>query len=343
MSFGLNSGSVNGGLAQLLISFCQLHSLPIPEACLQYAPASRIPFNVWQQILSDMDAHYQKAGLGLAIADLVQPSHIGIMGYLSLACQTLGEALSRFANYHRLAYDGNDMQVETLMGGSHPQLKISWGVSLGKPGQLVDETAIAVFTKMAARLIQPAALVLDHIAFVNPKPKNLAIYQTYFGCKVQFNAERTSVIFPLSQLAAALNHADPTLKLLLDNQAAALLAELPPLNQFEARLQQYLMHAIHHGDIQIDNMADKMGLSVRGLQRELQQRGESFQQRVAQVRETLAKQYLQDAALSLTDIALLLAYSEQSAFQRAFKQWTGHTPYQWRQQQRHEHLQQQTT
>ncbi|MER8149597.1 AraC family transcriptional regulator, partial [Acinetobacter baumannii] len=32
----------------------------------------------------------------------------------------------------------------------------------------------------------------------------------------------------------------------------------------------------------------------------------------------------------LQEISLLLCYSEQSAFQRAFKLWTGQTPQQWR-------------
>ena len=53
-----------------------------------------------------------------------------------------------------------------------------------------------------------------------------------------------------------------------------------------------------------------------------------------EVRCLLAEQYLQDPHLSLQEIALLLGYSEQSAFQRAFKQWTQHTPQQWRLQRR---------
>jgi AraC-like DNA-binding protein len=52
-----------------------------------------------------------------------------------------------------------------------------------------------------------------------------------------------------------------------------------------------------------------------------------------EVRHLLAEQYLKDPHLSLQEIALLLSYSEQSAFQRAFKQWSGFTPQQWRQQQ----------
>ena len=71
---------------------------------------------------------------------------------------------------------------------------------------------------------------------------------------------------------------------------------------------------------------------MRQLQRYLQAQGSNYQQRTQQVRQMLAEQYLQDPHLSLQEIALLLSYSEQSAFQRAFKLWTGKTPQQFRKQ-----------
>ncbi|MFX8067372.1 AraC family transcriptional regulator, partial [Acinetobacter baumannii] len=40
--------------------------------------------------------------------------------------------------------------------------------------------------------------------------------------------------------------------------------------------------------------------------------------------------YLRDPQLDLAEVALLLGYSEQSAFTRAFRQWTGLAPSQWR-------------
>jgi AraC-like DNA-binding protein len=71
---------------------------------------------------------------------------------------------------------------------------------------------------------------------------------------------------------------------------------------------------------------------VRQLQRHLQQQGASYQQRMQEVRCMLAEEYLRDPHLSLQEIALLLGYSEQSAFQRAFKRWLQLTPQQWRRQ-----------
>ena len=330
MSFGFNRESVNGGLAELIDDFCQQQNLPVPAACQLYQESQRIPFHVWQSMLQHVDESFQKPAVGLHIARLIEPAHIGIMGYLGLSCQNLGEALTRFERYHRLAYDCNDLQIQM----QENNIEISWGIAAGKPGQLIDETAIALFKNITQQLIAPASLPLIRVDFVNPTPTNSTIYQDYFGCPVIFNAERTRILIPLSTLSIAINRADQTLKQLLENQAAALMQELPQHDRFDQQLQQYITQAVQQADIQIDHIALKMGLSVRNLQRQLVKRGYSFQQRLAQVRETLAKQYLNDPHLSLIDIALLLAYSEQSAFQRAFKQWTGQTPHQWRNSQR---------
>ena len=75
-----------------------------------------------------------------------------------------------------------------------------------------------------------------------------------------------------------------------------------------------------------------MNFSVRQLQRHLQKQGKTYQQRMQEIRCMMAMQYLKDPHLSLQETAMLLGYSEQSAFQRAFKQCTRLTPQQWRQQ-----------
>lgn len=327
MAFGLNTGSVSGGLTQLLINFCQQEGLQMPAICLKYERSERIPFLVWQQTLAEIYRQYQKEGMGLQIARLSKPAHVGVLGYLGAACETIGEAFSRFDHYHRLAYDGNDMQI-TMEDG---HIEVSWGTALGKPGQLVDETAIGLFIHLIRQLVSPSEAPLSRIRFVNPKPKNTLIYQQFFGCPVEFNAARTAVVFPLELLNIRLHEADFMLKRLLQSQADSLLTSLPSPNQFSLNLQQHIVNAVQAGNPSIEAIADKMGLSVRGLQRELKTQGESFQQKLADVREQLAKEYLRDHNLSLTDIALLLGYSEQSAFQRAFKQWTRLTPLQWRQ------------
>jgi len=69
-----------------------------------------------------------------------------------------------------------------------------------------------------------------------------------------------------------------------------------------------------------------VALSARTLQRRLAEQGTTFQEVVDEVRRELARKYLQDRALGVTEVAYLLGFSELSAFDRAHRRWTGKAP-----------------
>ncbi|MNR61324.1 HTH-type transcriptional regulator VirS [compost metagenome] len=74
-----------------------------------------------------------------------------------------------------------------------------------------------------------------------------------------------------------------------------------------------------------------MEMSVRTLQRRLTEHSLDFSQLVEGIRRSLAEDYVARSDYSLTEIALLLGYSEASSFSRAFRRWTHSTPQQYRQ------------
>jgi AraC-like DNA-binding protein len=73
-----------------------------------------------------------------------------------------------------------------------------------------------------------------------------------------------------------------------------------------------------------------MGMSARTLQRQLKERGVDFKQLTDETRRRFAINYLKERKHTLTEVAFLLGYSEVSAFNRAFKRWTGSTPLEYR-------------
>ena len=81
----------------------------------------------------------------------------------------------------------------------------------------------------------------------------------------------------------------------------------------------------------LEEIAGKMGLSSWSLQRRLREEGISFSALVDKVRCEMATHYLQQRQLPISEMALLLGYSEVSAFSRAFRRWFGISPRQWRQ------------
>jgi AraC-like DNA-binding protein len=80
----------------------------------------------------------------------------------------------------------------------------------------------------------------------------------------------------------------------------------------------------------LEEVAEKVGLSSWSLQRRLREEGLSFSLLVDKLRCEMATHYLQQKQLPISEMALLLGYSEVSAFSRAFRRWFGISPRQWR-------------
>ena len=77
-------------------------------------------------------------------------------------------------------------------------------------------------------------------------------------------------------------------------------------------------------------VASELNLSERSMQRRLQEHKTTFRFLLDSVREMIAKQYIENPMNRMIDIAFLVGFSEQSAFSRAFKKWTGNTPIEYR-------------
>ncbi|OAL77318.1 AraC family transcriptional regulator [Acinetobacter sp. SFB] len=324
------TGSVYGGLGHLLYAYSQAKGLVISEKLQQVQNLERFDFSIFRDLLTDMQQHTQMPALGLDIADSVQPKHLGIIAYIALSCNTLAEALQRYYDFHRLIYDGSPLHANIL--GDY--LAIGWGdIPFHLTTQVTHELAIALMLQFLKYFMDFDDIHVHEVHFVHPAPKNIALYEQYFHCKVRFSQPVAQIILPVSELAKSFRLGDQTLQNLLMQQARSLLDKLPHSTQMDQRLQQAILTGIQKNLYQIEAIAQQLNMSVRQLQRHLQQQGTTYQQRMQEVRHLLAEQYLKDPHLSLQEIALLLSYSEQSAFQRAFKQWTGFTPQQWRQQQ----------
>lgn len=323
-------GSVYGGLGHLLLDYYQLKQLEVPEKLLAIQNLERFDFALWRDLLTTLDQQLQRPALGLEIAQLVEAKHLGIIGYLALSSETLGEAFMRYHDYHRLIYDGGPLQLQWQ--GDY--LSIGWvEVPFHLNTQLTDEIAIALMTEFVKANVQnPHGVQLYEVHFQHVMPKNIALYEQYFGCKVRFSQARNQVLMHVSELSRPLKQGDQTLQKLLMQQAKALLEKFPYSTLVDQQLQQAILIGLQKNLFQIKHIAEQMNFSVRQLQRHLQKQGKTYQQCMQEIRCMLAMQYLKDPHLSLQETAMLLGYSEQSAFQRAFKQWTQLTPQQWRQQ-----------
>lgn len=319
--------SVTSGLIDLLELFASEKNLNIARRSQSYNVDKRIPFIEWLNILKEIEDRYKGRPLGLEIAKYVKPSHLGTLGYIGLSCESLLDAMPVFIKYQRLCYDF--MHVDVFV--DEDCFVVTWEFDANfQAGQLADETMIAILYNMVNIMVSPNRAKLNKVHFVFERPKNSHIYDKYFHCNVEYSQDKTRMYFSKSNMDLMINNSDPALNRILNRQADILLAELPEVNSFDELVQQKIIKAIHQGNISIEYVATKMGLPTRLFQYRLQKQGYTFKQRLNQVRKGLALQYLEDTSLNISEISALLAYNEQSSFNRAFKAWLGKTPIEWR-------------
>jgi AraC-like DNA-binding protein len=321
---------VTGAWTRLLSDWLDREQLAAPAIRARlagYAPDDAVPVREWRALLEqavqlrpDLDAP------GLAIGAGVLPHHVGVLGYLVLASNTLGEAMAAYQRYERLFY-GIDI-AEVLIDRDQAQLR--WAPT--DTGPIADETAIAALVTFTQRQsvdnAPPSRVGFVHTA----NARHVKACTDFFKCPVEFGCSHTVVQFSTAYLTTPMRHHEPGLRALLDRQAQALLKALPDPNAFDHAVQQVLLRQLPEGQVHIDKVARALHQSTRTLQRRLADSGMSWQQLLDRTREQLARQYLHDRSLSLAEIALLLGYSEQSTFTRAFRRWVGATPLAFRRQ-----------
>ena len=90
-----------------------------------------------------------------------------------------------------------------------------------------------------------------------------------------------------------------------------------------ARVRSALTELLPGGACAIEDVAQKLGLSKRTLQRKLSEENTTFQKQLNSTREMLAVHYIRNTEMTTNDIAFLLGYQEINSFLRAFAIWTG--------------------
>lgn len=317
---------VTGAWVQLLTDWLDLRQLPAPELRLLLDSRRNdeaVSLVLWQELLARASLLAPDSPMpALEIGAQVRPRHAGVLGYLSLASRTLGESMQGYQRYEQLVYGQQVVRVRT----QGELVAMSWSAE-ASTGELADTVAIAALVSFLRRLLPEVSAVAD-VSFVFAAPDDAvrAAYDAFFGCSVRFAASATEVALPIEWLARRLPHSDPVVREQLDQQARALLLVLPEASAFDRALQQALVRRLPDGEAALELVAGDLHLSVRTVQRRLQQRALSWRGLLDRTRQQLAEQYLADGALQLGEVALLLGFSEQSAFNRAFRRWSGTTP-----------------
>jgi AraC-like DNA-binding protein len=295
-------------------------SLDDPDARIAGAMAE----NVWREALGAS----RDPGLALRAAEAVPPGAYRVLDYAAAASENLGEALRRVASYFGIVGRAH-LEIETS-GDVHTLVLSSavQGRALPPPAEEYTLAAVLLRTRSATNV----PWIPARVTFTFEPPEDTALHRRIFGVDPIFGAERATMAVAPSDWMQASAGADPNLAAILDEHARAVIAKLPASeDSFATRVAHAIASALSGGDPSLAAIAKALHTTERTLQRRLEDEGTSFASVVASERERAARGYLERREVAIAEVAWLLGFSDQSAFTRAFRRWTGMTPARYRQ------------
>jgi len=301
----------------------QLSGIPLAELEDQ---DNRIPFASYVALMragQEIDP-----ALALHFGEAFEIAELSIVGLIGQACETVADAFAQLGRYNRLMIDveverpGEERLVLSRIAGQF------WLVDTRRnPNAFpeITESSFARMVCMSRRLGNAGIIKAVHVTHAAPPYR--AEYDRIFQVPVVFESDRNALLMADdSWMTQRLAQAPRYVFGVLSAHADTLLRELEDSKTTRGRVESLLVPVLHTGDVSMDKIAGRMGLSRQTLFRKLKSEGASFEKVLDELRHRLALDYLSGSKVSVNETAYLVGFSEPAAFSRAFKRWTGTSP-----------------
>lgn len=239
----------------------------------------------------------------------------------------IGTALDLFVRHHRIMAE----KIQPVVRKQKGFVLLSWDFSVLGSHQLPylsDAflcTCFSVLARLSQGRIRPVAANFIHHG--PERVEDQAGYESYFHAPVHFLADRDELVIGRRDLDIAIEFADPTLLNLLEKHALQIGQTIALDKKWSGQVAGLIGETVLKGCAPlIDTIARELALSKRSLQEKLKNENTSFRKLVQTVRKRIAIDQLADPDVSICEVAFMLGYSDQSAFNHAFKKWTGKSP-----------------
>lgn len=273
--------------------------------------------------------HCRDPRLPIQVGKSLRLSAYGLYGFALICSPTVRSGFEFAVKYHGLAT---------------PIFEIAWEI---KDGHFVwtfpDETRVAYARPLRTFLmIQQVAQHVTHvkdIARADRRPIYIkvaldllepsAVFEQEFGCPVSFSAERTEITYEMSILDDRPPLTNPVTHAMLRESCEALIGQVPEKSGLAGQVSRIFMESAAPFP-SMEMVSVRLAMTPRTLRRRLTEEGTSYSNLLDQVRNDLARQYLDANTFSVDDIAELLGFSDTANFRASFKRWNGRTPAEYR-------------
>lgn len=269
---------------------------------------------------------------GLHFGESLQVSALGVVGELIRHSCTIGEALTHAAAFSHLITDLLTMEV--TRNEKSFIIRFIPSTVARRESPLMFRQVMDFF--LAFTLHEVDGLILKKIQPLTVKLPvelvELAEYERVLRCHSIQNVSTYEMELDSQFWDEPILAADYDLQAVLLRKVSALDEAYTNTKSLSERIRHFLLANAYLGVPTLDAIAANLNVSSRSLQRKLQEEGVTYQQLTDSIRKSLALHYLQAGQYPVKEVSYILGYNELSAFNRAFRRWTGTTPVSYRKQ-----------
>jgi AraC-like DNA-binding protein len=285
-------------------------------------PGARYPSRHMQALWRAAVEASRDPCFGLYAGRSIRPS-FHALGFSWIACQSLLGSLQRLCRYHDVI-----STIPIILNISEADDCYEMTIEYPDPKFTPEIAAIDAFVAAIIQLCRTATnsdFAPVSIEFKRTDRCPIETYIKILGCPVTMGAEHITLRFERKLLEKPLPGANIELAQLNDSVVEKYLASRDA-NTVPGEVRKFLIAELPSGNPSQQQIAARMHRSLSTLQRQLYLEGTSYRKIRDDTRRQLAIEYVREAKLSLSQIAYLLGYSDQSNFSRAFRRWTGTPP-----------------
>jgi AraC-like DNA-binding protein len=253
--------------------------------------------------------------LPITFAQHYQPGELDLYDYLFATAPTLRDGFAISSRYLHLLTTNARLEIEAE-NDREVTYAYRYLVADGRGADLALQLSVAIFCARA-RAGTGRQIVPVRIAFRQSAPRSHRAFAEAFGtARVDFDAPVTTFTFRTRDLDLPMLGADPALARILAAYAATL--PPPPELTWRQHFRLLLTRALDEGGASLNEMARRMAVSSRTLQRHLAECGTTWRAELDAARRWRADQLANDDSASL---ARHLGYSHARSARRAVQRW----------------------
>lgn len=289
-------------------------------------PGARFPASRYPDVLETLARASENPLIALNLGEATHPRMLGSIGFLMSTADTLAQAYQALIDYLPLLFEGAVLEMEQTTEGTQLSLELNQN----------DQRAVEYFLACLVnwpRWLTGHQVPARYIRLALPEPANIQPYQQFFAAEVEFGAPRNQLLLASDYLSLGCIEANHEMHQLHREFADSLLSKTALQSALTAQTRNLIRQQLAEGGgcVRREQIADSVGLSLRTLQRKLGLLGTNFQDIYDQTRREVCLQLIQRGQMSFGEIAFQLGFSNQSAFQKAFKRWMEMAPSEYRQ------------